>query len=141
MSDRTIVMVSDLDDAKHGEINVMEDATQAARLVESLLESGFDQTRIRIFPATKWRCRLPTAPWLPSSAAASRPTATGPRRLPKRSETEAQIVIEEPDQLEDEVVAPKARARQPVAVGVAEKESATPFVRDGVKFSSLFRPA
>src|SRR6185295_13981875 len=31
------------------EINVMEDPEQAARFVESLLESGFEQERVRVF--------------------------------------------------------------------------------------------
>ena len=45
MSEAVIVVVSDLDDAKHGEINVVENLQKAARLVETLLEAGFDQTR------------------------------------------------------------------------------------------------
>src|SRR5712691_2922323 len=49
MSNGVIVMVSDLDDPKHGELNVLESHEKAARMVEKLLESGFEQKRIRIF--------------------------------------------------------------------------------------------
>lgn len=134
-------MVSDLDDAKHGEINVMEDPAQAARLVESLLESGFDQTRIRIFSGDEMAMQVTHRPVVALVGSGVPSNGHRPAEPVAAQETEARIAIEEPDQVEEEVVAPKARARQPVAVAAAEKESATPFVRDGVKFSSLFRPA
>src|SRR2546425_6743732 len=44
-----MVIVSDLDNDKHAEINVIEGVQKAARLVEALLEAGFDQARIRVF--------------------------------------------------------------------------------------------
>src|SRR5687767_13569797 len=49
MSESVMVIVSDVDDAKHGEINVVESLPKAARLVETMLEAGFDQSRIRVF--------------------------------------------------------------------------------------------
>ena len=49
MSDQIMVIVSDLDNDKHAEINVIEGVQKAARLVEALLEAGFDQARIRVF--------------------------------------------------------------------------------------------
>ena len=48
MTDQALVIVSDPDDAKHAEINFVESVPKA-RLVETLLEAGFDQTRIRVF--------------------------------------------------------------------------------------------
>jgi len=44
-----MVIVSDLDNGKQAEINVVESVPKAARLVETLLEAGFDQARIRVF--------------------------------------------------------------------------------------------
>jgi len=49
VSDQIMVIVSDLDNDKHAEINVIEGVQKAARLVEALLEAGFDQARIRVF--------------------------------------------------------------------------------------------
>lgn len=48
-SEKIIVLVSDRDDNKHGEVSVLEDPQKAERLVETLIEAGFDQERIRVF--------------------------------------------------------------------------------------------
>ncbi len=49
MDEKIIVLVSDKDDSRHGEISVLDDPQKAERLVETLLEAGFDQNRIRVF--------------------------------------------------------------------------------------------
>jgi len=49
VSDQVMVIVSDLDNGKQAEINVVESVPKAARLIETLLEAGFDQARIRVF--------------------------------------------------------------------------------------------
>ncbi len=49
MDEAIIVLVSDKDDSKHGEISVLDDPQKAERLVETLLEAGFDESRIRVF--------------------------------------------------------------------------------------------
>jgi hypothetical protein len=54
MSEAVIVIVSDLDDAKHGEINVVENLQKAARLV-------FESSQAR-----SWICASATGPSLPS---------------------------------------------------------------------------
>ncbi len=46
---KAIVLVADRDDAKHGEITVVDDLRKAERLVETLLEAGFDRERIQVF--------------------------------------------------------------------------------------------
>lgn len=52
MGEKIIVLVSDRDDNKHGEISVLDDAHKAERLVETLLEAGFEEERIRVFSGT-----------------------------------------------------------------------------------------
>ncbi len=47
--EKIIVLVSDRDDSKHGEISVLDDPRKAEQLVETLLEAGFEQERIRVF--------------------------------------------------------------------------------------------
>jgi hypothetical protein len=49
VSEQALVIISDPDDAKHAEINFAESVPKAAKLVETLLEAGFDQARIRVF--------------------------------------------------------------------------------------------
>jgi hypothetical protein len=52
MGEKIIVLVSDRDDNKHGEISVLDDPHKAERLVETLLEAGFEEDRIRVFSGT-----------------------------------------------------------------------------------------
>jgi hypothetical protein len=49
MSEEFVLVVSDESDGKHGEISVLDTAHEAEHLVETLLESGIDQNRIRVF--------------------------------------------------------------------------------------------
>ena len=49
MSEKIIVLVSDRGDSKHGEVSVLDDPQKAERLVETLLEAGFEPERIRVF--------------------------------------------------------------------------------------------
>jgi len=49
VSEKIIVLVSDRGDSKHGEISIVDDPRKAEKLVETLLEAGFEQERIRVF--------------------------------------------------------------------------------------------
>ena len=49
MAHNVIVLVSDLDNAIRGELNVLDSVEEATRLVETLIESGFEQERVRVF--------------------------------------------------------------------------------------------
>ena len=49
MVDKFVLVVSDETDERHGEISVLDTAQKAERLVETLLEAGFEQDRIRVF--------------------------------------------------------------------------------------------
>ena len=53
MSDKFALVVSDESDRKHGEISVLDTAHETERLVETLLEAGFDQERIRVFTGSE----------------------------------------------------------------------------------------
>lgn len=116
MAAKFIIIVSDQEDAKRGEITVTDNPRTAAHLVETLLEAGFDQERIRLFSGNQTEMRVTTRPVValvdersPSAAAKGTPRV--------------------------EAAAPRETAREPNRV------EATPFVKDGVKFSSLFRAA
>ncbi|MCH7523016.1 MAG: hypothetical protein IH920_04500 [Chloroflexi bacterium] len=53
MSDKFVLVVSDESDRKQGEISVLDAAHETERLVETLLEAGFDQERIRVFTGSE----------------------------------------------------------------------------------------
>ncbi len=124
MSGRIIVMVSDLDDQKHGEISVHESAQKAARVVETLLESGFAQGRIRVFSGDEMGMQIAHRPVVALMSGDSS----------AQSGTVDDVSAEQP---EDKPQLVRATSKTVSQAEVA----ATPFVQNGVRFSSLFRPA
>lgn len=53
-SGQTLVLfVSDPGNSKHGEISLLDAAQEAERTIETLLEAGFEQQRIRVFSAAQ----------------------------------------------------------------------------------------
>ena len=49
MAEKFVLVVSEEKDGKHGEISELDTAQETERLVETLLEAGFEQDRIRVF--------------------------------------------------------------------------------------------
>ena len=127
MSGRVVVMVSDLDDAIHGEINVLQSPEEATRLVETLLESGFEQERIRIFLGDEMQMEVRHRPVVSLSS-----TDTG--RTSKEDAPPAEVP-ETPNTQEEEAATVSARSRSLQF----EEVAAEPFVKNGVRFSSLLR--
>jgi hypothetical protein len=62
MAARVIVLVVDRDDEKHGEIQVLDDARKAERLIEGLLEAGFEAERIKTFAGAEMDMRVSHRP-------------------------------------------------------------------------------
>lgn len=140
MSNKVIVMVSDLDDASHGEINVLESPEHAARFVETLLESGFEQERVRVFGGDELQMQVHHRPVVNLLTGAR----GGQKEEAPKQEAQAPAPAPAPQQERVEVASAKAA---PVGANVATHakavldELAEPFVRNGVRFSSQFRPA
>lgn len=109
MSTKVIVMVSDRDNAKRGEITVADNPRTAAHLVETLLEAGFQQGQIKLYSGEEAEMRISSRPIVALVDGSSTPTAR-------------------------ESVEPDETAEK------SADEEATPFVKNGVRFSSLFRP-
>ncbi len=125
MSDRTIVVIYDQSDDKRAEISVLDNAHKAARLVETLLEAGFEQERIRIFTGAEMEMQVTHRPVV-ALVGDEAPEETHDKAIDAPVEQEAQ----------SEEALPRAKAElQEVGANV------TPGVKDGVRFSSLFRPA
>lgn len=123
MCARMIVVISDRDDAKRGEVTVIDNPRKAELLIETLLEAGFERERIRLFSGEQLNVQVSRRPTVAlveehlERAAAARGWAT-------RQETALQEAL--------------GRAVPPAE---EEESVAEPFVRDGVRVSSLFRSA
>ncbi len=109
MSTKVIVMVSDRDNAKRGEITVADNPRTAAHLVETLLESGFQQEQIKLYSGDEAEMRISSRLIVALVDDRSTPTVREPVEPYKTAERSAD-------------------------------GEATPFVKNGVRFSSLFRP-
>ena len=110
MSTKVIVMVSDRDNAKRGEITVADNPRTAAHLVETLLEAGFQRGQIKLYSGDETEMCISSRPIVALVDNSSTPNAR-------------------------ESVEPNETAEK------STDEEATPFVKNGVRFSSLFRPA
>ncbi len=62
MTTRFRVLVADRDDPKHGEIVVVDTTAEAERLVETLLEAGFDRDLVRVFTGTEMEAQVSQRP-------------------------------------------------------------------------------
>lgn len=130
MSEKIIVLVSDRGDSKHGEVSVLDDPQKAERLVETLLEAGFEPERIRVFAGRASEFQVSHRPVVALMAEGeegepeARPQAAAEESAPvtatAKSEPQAEAGAETG---EEEAV-------------VAGAEMAAP-----VRFSSLFRSA
>jgi len=137
MSNTVIVLVSDLDDTKHGEINIADSPIKAARLVETLLEAGFDRERIRIFTGNELGMQVthrPVVALLNGDApadGASGDSQEATQEAPAKAAGELEL---------QEAASGRTKAQIADTTAI-EKVTATPFVKNGVRFSTLFRPA
>jgi hypothetical protein len=128
MAGKTVLMVLDRDDPKRGEITMLREPQEAARLAEDLIESGVDVERIRIFDATEMEMRVVHKPivTLGADAAAGEPA----------------YAAEEPP-LEHEGFEPVAVVSGGSGDQFASDEGQSfaeePLTRNGIRFSSLFK--
>jgi hypothetical protein len=77
MSAKVIVLVRDRDDSKYGEMTVLEDMERAERLLETLLEAGFQRDRIQVFYGDQMGLRVTYKPAVTLASQGS-PQQAGP---------------------------------------------------------------
>ncbi len=128
MAHNVIVLVSDLDNAIRGELNVLETVEEATRLVETLIESGFEQERIRVFLGDELQMEVRHRPVV---SLASDATGRATKEAAQAKEEE-----ESPAPKEESPRAATIRAASLVLDGV----TAEPLVRNGKRFSTMFGP-
>lgn len=129
MANDVMVMIEDTDKAGHGELKVLSSPEEAARHIESLIESGFEQDRIRAFYADRIEMQVSHRPVV---ALVGGEDAPAPEPELASNDDHIESRSEEPV-----LVAAGVSARPEIRREVAPQ----PFVRDGVRFSSLFKPA
>lgn len=117
MPSKVIVMVADNEDGKRGEITVLEDAHKAEVLIETLLEAGFQRERIRLYTGEATDIEVNYRPVVA--------LVDGEDESP---------ALESPPPREPVTAAAPAEEPAP-----AQEQQAAPFVKDGVRFSSLFQ--
>ncbi len=120
MAAKIIVLVADREDERHGEITVLTDPRKAERLIETLLEAGFEQERIRIFSGGEMDIEV-----------VQRPVVSLVREPAEAQELEEDPRADEQVESEEETAGRRA----------AEKAPAAALVQSGARFSSLFRSA
>ena len=163
MDETIIVLVSDKDDSEHGEISILDDPQKAERLVETLLEAGFEESRIRVFNGRSSEFAVNHRPVVAlvdgSSEGTRRPAAEGKSREGKAEEPAAAVEsrddkVEEPAAVAErregkaeeraaEVAVAQSRIQEPPEDEMTEEEEApaTAEIAAPVRFSSLFRSA
>ncbi len=163
MDETIIVLVSDKDDSKHGEISILDDPQKAERLVETLLEAGFDESRIRVFngrssefqishrpvvalvDGSSEGTRRPAAQVKSREGKAEEPAVTVESRDAKAEEPAAQAERREgkAEERAADVTVAQSRIQEPPEDETTEEAEApaTAEVTAPVRFSPLFRSA
>ncbi len=136
MSEKIIVLVSDRGDSKHGEISIVDEAHKAEKLVETLLEAGFEENRIHVFTGRASDFQVSQRPVVAlvgedaegeAQVGATGQQVAAPERSPDAKETETGGEQGEQSETEDS----ETKEEVPAAA-----QAGAP-----VKFSSLFRSA
>jgi len=122
MAGTIVVMVLEQDDPNRGEIKFLRDSSDAARLAEGLIESGIETERIRVFDASELAMRV-----------AHRPVVS--LGTDESDYASAPVLEDEPEPVA--VLAGGVEDELPAQDGQSFSEE--PLVRNGVRFSSLFK--
>lgn len=148
-SEKIIVLVCDKDDSKHGEITIMDDPQKAERLVETLLEAGFEKDRIRVFAGRTSEFQISHRPVVAlvdgQEGGGRQPAAEGESREVEPEQPVAEEpVAEEPVAEEPAAVASATGSgarEEAVAEAQGEEQSSGAETAAPIRFSSLFRSA
>jgi len=130
VSEKIIVLVSDRGDSKHGEVSVLDDPQKAERLVETLLEAGFESERIRVFSGRASEFEISHRPVVALMAEGE----AGEPQAPAEASVEETAPPTEAAEAAPQVEAGAETGEEEVVAAGAE--TAAP-----VRFSSLFRSA
>jgi len=117
MTAQFVVLLTDESESDRGEIKVLTSAGDVARYVEVLLESGVAQERIRVFHGAEVGLEVSYRPVVSLSASHEKTTVQSKEPIPGEDTGEGEAVPGEDEGAE------------------------VPGMRNGVRFSELFRPS
>lgn len=100
-TEKIIVLVQDSGDASHGEISVLDGWDKAERLIETLLEAGFERERVHVFKGRQNEFKI-----------SHRPVVSFAGDAPQAGEARSQPAAQRPAAAVSE---PASRAEAPVA--------------------------
>lgn len=127
MSARTLILIRDKDNPDRVELAEFEDGHEAERYLEQLIADGVPQDAVRAFNAVELDMKVSHRPVVSLNG-----SGTARSESPRE-----EMAAAANSQLQDgSLVSPDA----PAAAVVETDENGQPFVRDGVRFSSLFKP-
>ncbi len=143
-SENIIVLVCDRGDSKHGEITVLDDPQKAERLVETLLEAGFEQDRIRVFAGRTSEYQISHRPVVAlvdgQEDGGQQPAAEGEsREVEPEQPVAGEPVAEEPAAVASAMGS--GAQEEAVAEAKGEEQSSGAETAAPIRFSSLFRSA
>ena len=67
MEGKIILLATDRGDEKHGEISILDNPEKAQRLIETLLEAGYEQDQVRVFRGQEMQLKVTLRPVVSSS--------------------------------------------------------------------------
>jgi hypothetical protein len=143
-SEKIIVLVCDREDSKHGEITILDDPQKAERLVETLLEAGFEEDRIRVFAGRTSEFQIshrPVVALVDGQEGGGRQTAAEgeSREVEPEQPVASEPVAEEPAAVASAMGS--GAQEEAVAEAKGEEQSSGAETAAPIRFSSLFRSA
>lgn len=116
MTTSYVVLITDEDRPDSGEVKIIQGEGEVARYVEVLLEGGFSQERIRVFRGAEVSLEVSYRPVVSLTPPAEEPAPVARPRDTSEERTEEDAVQE-------------------------DQSAEAPGVRNGIRFSELFRPS
>lgn len=127
MSARMLILIRDRDNVDRFELAEFSDGPEAERYLEQLMADGVPQEAIRAFNAVELDMQVSHRPVVSLNGV---PGAQSPQPVREEFGAAANSQVQE--------AAADTQAAQ--VSGADIDETGQPFVRDGVRFSSLFKP-
>ena len=132
MSTRTIVILQEENGSDYGEIKDFDTLEDAERHIESLLEKGFEHKSIRLLEGSEREFVVRNRPVVSALPAVA----------PAQPDALVDAAIEMPglDDTVETLAAPPAEAwvEEPELIPVGASAGSKPYMKDGVRFSTIF---
>lgn len=130
MAARTIILIRDRDDAERMELAEFTEPHEAERYLEQLLVDGVPPDAVRVFNAVELDMQVSHRPVVSLNTGGEQAQAAPQPQDPAPAAANSEI--QQPGAV------PEANG---AAAGPTTETREQPFVRDGVRFSELFKPA